>query len=161
MQFVKFSPDMPKPRMLLLKSGLGRKTSVIMHSLSLVQIYKTRTESRWLAVSRSSALADDDCLLKKTGKFGVKALQTNLPNEQQLGVKLRKRKRHSLGLHQVANCCQMPFPFSSTAPLPLCAATMSQNEMFMSRLLQNHRGPENWLWFHTPTGRTWNAGLQC
>lgn len=42
LQFVKSSPDMPKLRMLLLTPGLGRKTSVIMHSLSLVQKYKTR-----------------------------------------------------------------------------------------------------------------------
>lgn len=33
-QFVKFSPDMPKLRMLLLTPGLGRKTSVMMHSLT-------------------------------------------------------------------------------------------------------------------------------
>lgn len=93
-QFVKFSPDIPKLRM--------QQEDVC---------YYACTDCKYIS---------------------VKALQTNLPNGQQLGVKLRKRKRHSLDLHQ------MPFPFSSTAPLPLCAATVSQNETFMSRLLQKH-----------------------
>lgn len=89
-QFVKFSPDIPKLRM--------QQEDVC---------YYAFTDCKYIS---------------------VKALQTNLPNGQQLGLSCERGSATAL----------VCIPFSSTAPLPLCAATVSQNETFMSRLLQKH-----------------------